>query len=304
MMQHVTWPALPYEKWAPTKKTLQMCAQMIGKARLGLSPPQPEWLHACLYLDARGLATGAMPYGERVITMGVDVYEGSLWVEASDGRRVTVPVAPGRSVAEIWADLGARLADLGIDVHLNDLPQEMADATPFRENRHDHTLVLADAQRFLQVMAAVDGVFEEFRSTFFGRSGVQFWWGACDFTVLLFSGRHETAPVDRGYIMRYDLDAEHMNAGFWPGDENAPDPVFYAYIHPRPDGCETAPVRPEHAGWVETLGQWVLPYEAVRTCDDPRQAILDFLRSVYSVAVTRGGWDLAAHEYVRPPSHP
>ncbi len=61
--------------------------------------------------------------------------------------------------------------------------------------------------------------------------------------------------------MRYDLDAEHLNAGFWPGDDGAPQAIFYAYIHPRPDGCETAPIEPEKAGWVEAMGQWILPYD-------------------------------------------
>ena len=108
------------------------------------------------------------------------------------------------------------------------------------------------------------------------------------------------APDDRGYIMRYDLDAVHLNAGFWPGDDAAPTPGFYAYLVPRPDGCENAPIRPELAGWVETMGEWMMPYDAVRTCEDPRQAVLDFLASVYEVAVTQGGWDADAYGYLRP----
>ena len=301
-MEHPAWPALPYEDWAPTKKILQMCAQMIGKARLALAPPQPEWLHASLFLDGRGLGTGAMPYGERIVSMGIDVYQGCLWIDVSGGLRATVPLGPDRCVADIWADFESRLAELGIDVRIAEKPQELADVTPFSRNTRDRTFVAEHAQRFHQVLSAIDGVFEEFRSTFFGRSGVQFWWGAFDLAVLLFSGRHETAPDDRGYIMRYDLDAEQMNAGFWPGDDNAPQPALYAYLYPRPDGCETAPVEPEHAGWVEAMEEWMLPYDAVRTCDDPRQAILDFLDSVYRVAVTQGGWDRADHEYVRPPA--
>ena len=165
--------------------------------------------------------------------------------------------------------------------------------------------MLAHAQRFYRLLATIDGVFEAFRSRFFGRSSVQFWWGGFDFAVLLFSGRHAPAPADRGYIMRYDLDAEHLNAGFWPGDDNVPQAGFYAYLVPRPDGCETAPIEPEHAGWVEAMGEWIMPYDAVRTSADPRQAVLDFLDSVYHVATTQGGWNAEAYEYVRParPTH-
>jgi hypothetical protein len=146
----------------------------------------------------------------------------------------------------------------------------------------------------------VQGVFEEFRSRFFGRSGIQFWWGSFDLALLLFTGKHAEAPVDRGYIMRYDLDAEHMNVGFWAGDDNAPAPGFYGYLVPRPDGCETAPMEPETAGWVETMGEWILPYDAVRANPDPRHCVLSFLTSVYRVATGIGGWDAGQHAYTLP----
>jgi hypothetical protein len=295
-------PALPYEEWAPTKKTLQMCAQMLGKARLALSPPQPQWLHTALYVDGRGFTTGAMPWGAGIVAMGIDVYATSMWVRASDGRGAVVELGDGRCVSDIWSHLRTALTGLGIDLDVWEKPQEVADTTPFSENTHDCAIVPEHAQRFYRVLASLDGVFEEFRSGFSGRTGVQLWWGAFDFAVLLFSGRQVAAPDDRGYIMRYDLDAELMNAGFWPGDDNAPTPGFYAYLHPRPDGCEIAPIEPAHAGWVESMGEWMMPYDAVRECDDPRRAILDFLDSVYRVAVTNGGWDADAHIYTRPPA--
>jgi hypothetical protein len=150
----------------------------------------------------------------------------------------------------------------------------------------------------------VQSVFEEFRSRFFGRSGVQFWWGACDLTVLLFNGRQVEAPADRGYIMLYDLDAEHFNAGFWPGDDDSPEPAFYAYLVPRPPGCEAAPVEPAPAGWVEAMGMWLMPYEAVRASADPRRMLLDFLESVYGLAFSLGDWDEGAHRYTLPAPAP
>ena len=130
---------------------------------------------------------------------------------------------------------------------------------------------------------------------------MQFWWGAFDLAVLLFNGRPAAATKDRGYIMDYDLDAEHLNAGLWPGDESSPQPLFYAYLHPRPDGCETAPIEPDKAGWVEAMGEWMLPYDVVRSSADPRGLVLAFLNSVYRVAVTLGGWDETAHRYTTPP---
>ena len=294
------WPALPYQEWAATKKTLHMYTQILGKVRLALAPPQPEWLHTCLHLDARGFTTGPIPRKSALVDLSLDLYDRLLRVRVSDGRVNEVALGPGRCVAEVWGDLQQVLATLDIEADLWQKPQEMADITPFSENRHDCALDPAQAQRFLALLATVQGVFEEFRSRFFGRSGIQFWWGSFDLALLLFTGRHLEAPADRGYIMRYDLDAEHMNVGFWPGDDNAPAAAFYGYLVPRPDGCETAPMEPETAGWVEAMGEWILPYDVVRTNPDPRRCVLSFLASVYRVATESGGWDAKGHVYTLP----
>ncbi|MHB9150278.1 MAG: DUF5996 family protein [Thermoleophilia bacterium] len=299
-MTQDAWPALPYREWAPTKKTLHMCAQMIGKARLAMAPPQPEWLHTCLYLDPRGFSTGAMPQGTRIVTMGIDVFESTLWLRTSDGGTQTLPLGPERCVAEIWADFCAASRKLGLELDLWEKPQEMADVTLFSENTHDCRLDPEHARRFHRLLSSVNGAFEEFRSPFFGRSGVQFWWGTFDLAVLLFTGKQVPAPEDLGYIMRYDLDAQHMNAGFWPGDDDNPQAAFYAYLVPRPPGCELAAIEPEHGNWVEAMGEWILPYDKVQISEDPRTQVLTFLESVYQYATSAGGWDGEAHRYTRP----
>ncbi len=203
-------------------------------------------------------------------------------------------------MADIWGEYRRALDELGIRVDFWEKPQEMADATPFSENARECTFEPEQARRFHTVLSSVYGVQEEFRSRFFGRSGVQFWWGTFDQAVLLFTGRKLAAPYDKGYIMRYDLDAEHLNAGWWPGDDDSPEAVFYGYLVPRPPACETAPIEPHHANWVEGMGEWLLPYEAVRTADDPRGALLSFLESIYRAARTLGGWDTKSFEYTRP----
>jgi hypothetical protein len=300
MPVHDAWPTLPYEEWAPTKKTLQMVSQILGKTRLALVPPQPEWLHASLLLDPRGFATGPMPAGDLVLSARIDVFEGAIRLDLSDGRGRQIAIGPDRCIADIWRDYADALAELGVEADIWSKPQELADTTPFSENRHDCTFVAEQAQSFHRLLCTLNGVYEEFRSQFFGRTGIQFWWGAFDYAVLLFSGEHAVAPDDKGYIMRYDLDAQHMNAGFWPGDDTAPQPGFYGYLVPSPPGCASAAIEPEHAGWVEAMGEWMMPYEAVRTCPDPRKALLDFLNSVYRVALTQGGWDVEVHRYTKP----
>jgi hypothetical protein len=299
-MNDQAWPALPYAEWAPTKKTLHMVTQMVGKARLALAPPQPEWLHACLYLDARGFTTGAIPYGTCVITILIDLRESAIVLDRDDGRRARVELGPARPVAAIWADFRDALAALDIEADMWDKPQELVEPSLFSLNVVDRTFDAPQARTFHRVLCAIDGAFEEFRSNFFGRTGVQFWWGSFDFCVLIFNGKHLPGPQHRGHIMRYDLDAEQMNAGFWVGDDGSPEAGFFAYIVPQPAGCDLAPIEPSHAGWQGPKNEWTMSYESVRTSDDPQKAIRDFLTSVYRFAITGGGWDADTQLYAKP----
>lgn len=294
------WPKLPYADWAPTKRALHMVTQMVGKTRLGLAPPQPEWLHACLYLSPRGLTTGAMPVGTRAAAVEVDLLEPAVVLQLSDGRVQRVEVGPGRSVADIWHDYQGALRELEIDVEINETPQEVANPIPFSEDRAVATVRAADTRRFHRLLTSVNAALEAFRSPFFGRSGIQFWWGSFDFCAILFTGRHVPAPTDRGYIMRHDLDAEHLNAGFWPGADGAPDPQFFAYLVPEPADCATAPMSPSLAAWADQAHEWILPYETARRTGDAGEALLAFLARVQAHAYASGGWDEDAFRYELP----
>lgn len=300
MVEHQAWPALPYERWAPTKKTLHMCTQMLGKTRLALAPPLPEWMHSSLQLDARGFTTGPMPSGTRIVVVSIDIFDAVIRVEVSDGRVETVSLVESQTVADIWAGYRRALDSLGVDADIWEKPQETSDETHFSDNHTDGEFVPADAQRFHRALGSIQAVFEKFRSQFFGRSGVQFWWGSFDLAVLLFNGEKVAAPDDRGYIMRYDLDAKHINAGFWIGDDSTPSASFYAYIVPQPPGCDTAPIGPSHANWVETMGEWMMSYEDVRTSEDPEKLLLEFLNSVYRFATSDVGWSADQLSYITP----
>jgi hypothetical protein len=86
------------------------------------------------------------------------------------------------------------------------------------------------------------------------------------------------------------------SAGFWPGGGAIDYPAFYSYAYPEPEGYRTTEVRPEAAFFSEALGEFILPYDAVRTASDPDQALLDFLQSTYEAAADRAKWDRAALE--------
>jgi hypothetical protein len=298
------WPALPYADWAPTKKTLHLYTQIAGKIRLALEPPKPEWIGTALYTTARGLTTSPMPWGTASVEVTFDFYDHAISVFCSDGRARTIPLAPARCVADVYADVTGALSDLGVSVEIWTKPQEVPDTTPLEENRHDRTYEPEQAQTFFRVLTAIGNVFDEWSSRFFGRTSTQFWWGSCDLSVLLFNGKHAEPPADANYIMRYDLDAEHMTAGFWPGGDDSPVPIFYAYIYPQTPGAEKAAIDPEAAAWSDQMREWILCYDDVRGARDPRQALMQFLDSVYAAAGKLGGWDLSSFEYTAPPRAP
>jgi hypothetical protein len=87
---------------------------------------------------------------------------------------------------------------------------------------------------------------------------------------------------------------ELSSCGFWPG--GGAEGAFYAYAYPEPDGFADYPVGPDGAFYSPEFRQFLLPYETVRTADDPDAALLKFLHGTYDAAADRGGWDRAALE--------
>ena len=300
MTNAAPWPSLEFATWAPTKRSLHLYSQMLGKLRLALAPAQPNWMFTSLALTPRGFTTGAMPYGSASVSASVDVFVAVMLLETSDGKRRSISLAEPRTVAGVFAGLKSALAELTIDVALSPVPQEVPDQTPFDVDERPAAFKPDDARRWLAVVTAISGAFERWRARFFGRSGIQLWWGAFDFALLLFSGEHVEAPRDRGFLLEYDLDAQMLNVGFYPGDA-ANAAIFYGYIYPQPPACEEIPIALDGAEWSTALKEWILPYGAVGNAADPEATLTAFLDAVYRIAGEAGGWDLARFTYRAPP---
>jgi hypothetical protein len=293
------WPALDVAAWAPTKKSLHLYTQMLGKLRVALSPPQPNWMFTALLLTARGITTGPMPWHERALQATLDVFASEIAIDLSDGRSRRIALVPARTIAEVWSELLGALSALGVDVTLSPIPQEVPDVTPLDADRRPAAYDPAAVERWFRAVTATSASFESWRTHFFGRSGIQLWWGALDVALLLFNGKHVPPPTDRGYLLRYDLDAEMMNVGLYPGDD-ATAPFFYGYIFPQPPDAAQLPIAPATATWSDAIKEWVLPYEAVRGSADPHATLCAFLDSIYGLCVSAAGWDRAALSYDAP----
>jgi hypothetical protein len=286
--------------WAPTKKSLHLYAQMLGKLRLALAPHQPNFLFTSLALTPRGFPTGAMPIERKSLAATVDVFAAEMILESSDGRERRIPLGAPRTVAQVFDELHAGLRAMRVEVALSPIPQEVPDQTPLDRDERPAIFEPLDAQRWLAVVSATSAVFDRWRARFFGRTGIQLWWGAFDFALLLFSGAHVEAPKNRGYLLRYDLDAEMMNVGFYPGDAEHPA-YFYGYIYPQPAGCQAIAIAPPSATWSDALGEWIVPYDAVRLSERPEATLTEFLDAIYGICGTRAGWQLEKFTYERPP---
>jgi hypothetical protein len=292
------WPALPFPEWRVTCETLHLWTQIVGKIRLATTPWQNHSWHIGLYLTTRGLTTSPMPDGHRTFQIDFDFIDHDLIIGTSDGDVRRLPLRP-QSVAEFFAAVMAALADLGIRVRIDEWPNELPSPLRFSEDRVHASYDRDAVRRFFQVLSQVDRVFKHFRTGFLGKaSPVHFFWGSFDLAVTRFSGRN--APLHPGgvphladEVAREAYSHEVSSAGFWPG-AGLDTPAFYSYAYPAPDCFSSAKVRPAEASFNDSLGEFVLPYDAVRTSADPDQALLDFLQSTYDAAADLGKWDRAA----------
>lgn len=302
MSTHRAWPALPYDEWADTLATLHRWTQIVGKVRLERTPWINHSWHVPLYVTARGLGTSAIPAGDRVFEMEFDFLGGRLEIRASDGAAAAVALE-ARSVADFYEEFMARLEALGLGTPIHTTPSEIPDAVPFDQDREHDAYDAGSARDFWRALVASHRIFQRFRARFVGKcSPVHFFWGSFDLAVTRFSGR--TAPEHPGgipnfpdWVARESYSHEVSSLGFWPGGAPLPEPVFYSYAYPAPEGFDAAPVGPAAVCWSADLGEFVLPYEAVRTAADPEGALLRFAQDSYAAAADRAGWDRDALEW-------
>ena len=291
--QIAEWPELPYEAWAPTLDTLHMNLQVIGKVRLALTHREPQWANVPLYVTARGLTTTPIWSGRSGFAIDVDLIDHDVVVALNDGRLERIALR-ARPVAEFYAELMDRLRALEINVSITATPSEVETPIPFSQDTVHRDYEPDWAHRFWRLLARIDLVLREHRGRFRGRTTpVSFWWGTFDLAVARFSGRPAEPPPDAGVIRRVSGDAEQVCVGFWPGSSKFQQPAFFAYAYPMSDGLAGAAIRPDAARWNATIGEFILPYEAVRRSRDPRQAILDFAESTFQAGASLQAWEPA-----------
>lgn len=301
MSSNDAWPSLPLAAWSDTCATLHRWTQIAGKIRLAQSPWINHSWHVTLYVTATGLTTSPIPYGTRTFQLDFDFIRHRLMLQSSDGGQGGFALEP-QSVAAFYRRVMDELARLDLRVHINKKPNEVPDAIPFDQDESHRSYDAEYAHRFWRVLVQADRVFKGFRARFIGKcSPVHFFWGAPDLAVTRFSGR--PAPQHPGgvpnlpdEVAREAYSHEVSSAGFWPGGGAIDYPAFYSYAYPEPDGFKVAPLKPGAAFYSKELGEFILPYDAVRESKSPDDTLLDFLQSTYEAAANLARWDRSALE--------
>ena len=296
-----TWPSIPYVEWRDTLETLQLWTQIVGKIRLAQTPWVNHAWHSALHVSARGLTTSLISLPGGGMEIEFDFVDHRLTLSTTGGGRASVPLVP-QTVGAFYAAVMAAVRSVGVDVEINRMPNEVAEPIPFHDDDRHHTYDGAAAHRFWLATLQSDRVFKLFRTRFTGKcSPVHFFWGSFDLAVTRFSGR--TAPPHPGgvpnlpdAVAREAYSHEVSSAGFWPGGGPIDYPAFYSYAYPEPPGYRDAPLRPEGAFFDEGMGEFILPYDLVRTAGDPDGVLLEFLQATYEAAAVQGAWDRTALE--------
>jgi len=288
-------PPLPYSEWSDTKTTLHLFFQIVGKLKLAFNPKSNHWWHIPLFVNARGLDTGPIPYRDMYFQISFDFIEHKLVINASDGRIKVIFLNMGLSVAEFYDMLWDRLAELGVPARIKTKPYKMESSIPFDDDTTHRIYDREYVSRYWKILTLVDKVFKEFSGKYYGKTcPVQLYWHSMDLTVTLFSGKKAEPAKGMSNIDREAYNRELISFGFWPGDPEFEQAAFYSYTWPSPDGLDKQPIKPEKAYWQERNGSpmALYNYSDWRKEKNPEKSLMEFLDSAFDAGAGLANWKL------------
>jgi hypothetical protein len=301
MNSNPQWPDLPLAAWNETCDTLHLWTQVAGKVIMALTPLINHWWNVTFHVTARGMIKRAIPYPGGVFDIGFDFIDHRVDIAASDGRRETLKLEP-MTVADFYAAFMERLRRLGVNVDITNMPCEIKDCVAFDHDRQHAQYDPNYVRKFHQALIQCDRTMDLFRARFLGKcSPVHFFWGSFDLAVTRFSGRTASPPKGHtpnvaDWVMAEAYSHEVSSCGFWPGNGGYGRAAFYVYAYPEPAGYGDTRLATADAFYDRNLGQFILPYDAVRRAHDPDALLLGFLQETYAAAANLANWDRNALE--------
>lgn len=289
---------IPYAAWEPTKTTLHLYSQIVGKIALRSSALRNHWWNCTLKPTARGLRTDRLDANGTSFDVELDFIDHRVVVRAALHDEVTFPLHDGLSVAEFFDAIRTALRAFDIRVPIVAKPYGVpALTTPFAQDREHRSYDASAVRRWWNVVRWSSDVLERFASDFAGKQGpVQLFWHSLDLALGRYSGRRASGTPSANPVEREAYSHEVIAFGFWAGDANIPAPAYYTYTAPEPQTLSSFPLLPEGAAWNPAGNghMGLLPYDVVRGAEDPEAALTSFLRSAYAAGTRAAGWDVEA----------
>ena len=287
---------LSYAAWEPTKTTLHLWTQIVGKIALRSSALRNHWWNCTLKLTARGARTERLLAHGMPFDIELDFVDHRAIVRAGEHDDVTFRLQDGLSVAEFYRSLRDALAAVSVDVSIVAKPYGIpGQSTPFADDREHHAYDPVMVSNWWNATRWTADVFERFASEFSGKQGpVQLFWHGFDLALGRYSGRRAGGPPKTDPVQREAYSHEVIAFGFWPGDATVPAPTYYTYTAPEPENLTAFALRPAGAAWnaAGSGHMGTIAYDTIRTAADPDAALLDFLHSGYEAGTQAAGWDV------------
>ncbi|NNE77446.1 MAG: hypothetical protein HKN31_10285 [Pricia sp.] len=293
-----TPPELPFHKWTETRLTVHILLQILGKTRLKSTPRKNHWWYITLYVSPRGFSTHGIPIsnGLESVEIEFNVKRKAVVFSKSAGDEIVISLTDSPTIAEFYKEFMAHLKDLGLNPNFVETPFDLEIEKPFATLTEYHHYDWSYIEKFWKVMVWNHHVFQEFSGRFYGKScPVHIYWHHLDLVVTRFSGK-KLPPMDKeARIMEKEAYShEQISFGFWVGDNNVPEPMYYSYTYPSPEGISKEALKPPAAKWQDSNGSpmALLSYADVLRSEDPRKTVLDFLESAYQAGAKKASWPI------------
>jgi hypothetical protein len=291
-------PYIPYATWTETRITLHLLFQIIGKIRLKTTPRKNHWWYITLYVSTKGFSTHPIPLNDGINTFEIilNIHKKAVQLQSSTGEEKEIPLQNGYTISQFYQDIMVVLSDWDVHPEFINKPLDIGIDKPFDEITEYHHYDWDSIHEFWKMMMWTDGTFKEFSGRFYGKTcPVHLYWHHLDLAVTRFSGK-AAPPMDANtrLLEKDSYSHEVISFGFWAGDDNMPEPAFYSYTAPSPNGLNKEPLQPDHAFWIEANGSpmAILKYKDLLTEDNPRETLLNFLESAYQAGAKLANWDV------------
>lgn len=291
-------PELPFDSWNETRITVHIILQIIGKTRLASTARKNHWWYITLYVSPHGFSTRDIPVNDGLDSIEIEfnIYRKAVVITQSAAKEVVISLEKNPTIANFYAEYISKLKGTGLCYDFVEKPFDVEIEKPFSDIKEYHHYDWNSIEKFWKIMQWNNSIFQEFSGRFYGKScPVHIYWHHLDLVVTRFSGKKLPPMGASARILEKDTYShEQISFGFWAGDNNVREPMYYSYTYPAPKGIDEETLQPEGAKWQDSNGSpmALLSYETVKNSNNPRKAVLDFLESAYQAGAKHAGWNI------------